>query len=62
MASLLTIAPSTEMRYTTRLPYFREIGVQTSKLHPKKRYMYPVPSLMAETDMPDSLDRVTRTE
>lgn len=56
------MAPSTEIRYGRRLPYFREKGCQNSKLHPKNRYIYPVPSLSAEMEIPDDSDSGTSTE
>jgi hypothetical protein len=56
------MAPSTEIKKVSRLPYFNAKGCQKSSPQPKKRNIYPVPSLSVDIETPDDSDNGTRTE
>ena len=59
---LVPIAPIIDSRNVSRFPYRRANGCQNSKLHPRNKNMYPVPSFSVDTETPDASERGTRTE
>lgn len=54
--------PSKDNIYVSLLPYCIANGCQNTSPHPASKNMYPVPSLILLTEIPDCWDRGTMTE